>query len=52
MLRGPDYINKLDFHGPITRPGKNSLDISDINGAKPKGRFESFSSQQAFSSIR
>ena len=33
MLRGPDYLNKPDYHGPLTRPGKNSLDISDINGA-------------------
>ena len=26
-------INRTDLHGPLTRPGKNPLDISDINGA-------------------
>ena len=35
MFRGGDYYDKPNFRNP-NQPIKNSLDISDINGAQSK----------------
>jgi hypothetical protein len=41
MFRGGDYVDQRGFQDMAAHPGKNSLDISDIAGAKPKGLYPS-----------
>lgn len=36
MFRGGDYIDKGTFHDMHSNPGRNTMDVTDIAGAKPK----------------
>jgi hypothetical protein len=39
MFRGGSYVDKEDFNDFKNNPGYNKLDISDIDGARPKKLF-------------
>jgi len=41
MFRGGDYIDQRNFADMNSNPGKNTMDISDIPGAKPKSLYPS-----------
>ena len=48
MFRGGDYFDKPEFKNLALKPGKNAMDVSDIDGAQPKRRFDSRNSQKKF----